>query len=140
MKQKTRRTTEEQATEDNQNDKEQEPSMARNGINPAGHTAARDNRTDLQHMENREPRRRFTTQTDNDKDKTKTTTEGSSDKCGDGPVGPRTGDARSNSERGATDPLHRICSPPHRSTSNKTIGTEVKQEMPQSHRYQCKKK
>ena len=114
--------------------------MARNGRTPAGHTAARDNRTELQHMENREPGRKFTTQTKNDKDNTKTTTEGSSDKCGDGPNKPRTGDARSNSERGATDPLHRMCSPPHRSTSNKTIVTEVKQEMPQSHRYQCNKK
>ena len=114
--------------------------MARNGITPAGHTAARDNRTELQHMENREPGRKFTTQTKNDKDNTKTTTEGSSDKCGDGPNKPRTGDARSNSERGATGTLQRICSPSHRSTSNKTTASEVRQASPKSHKNQYNKK
>ena len=106
--------------------------MTRHGETLAGHTADGDNRTEPQHLESREPGKKFTTEDKTSKNQTETPTDDGSDKYGDGPDGPGTGDARSNSERGATFPQPRIHSPPHRSTSNKTVGARVKQGMPQS--------
>ena len=107
--------------------------MARHRETPTGPTAAGDNRTEPQHLEAREPGKEFTTRIKNGKDQTETTIKDGSDKYGDGPDRPGTGDARSNSERGATDPQLRVHSPPHKSTSNKTVGTKAKHGMPQSH-------
>ena len=99
--------------------------MTGHGKTSAGPTAAVDNRTEPQHLEAREPGEKFTTRIENGEDRTETTIKGGSNKYGGGPDKPRTGDARSNSERNPRNSQYRTHSPREKFTSNKSNNTKL---------------